>query len=368
MDSVDVAVVGAGAVGLAVARALACSGLETLILEAQDTIGTQTSSRNSEVIHAGIYYEPGSLKAQLCVRGSELLYEFCGRYGVPNRPCGKLIVATNDDQLITLSGIRANALRNGVTLQWLDQGQARAIEPQVQCVGALHSPRTGIIDSHAYMHALLGLAEDNGALIAFKSPVTRICLGADGIEIATEGFDPVVRARILVNCAGLHASVIASLIEGFPGDHIPRTFFAKGSYFMLAGRSPFDRLIYPVPEAGGLGVHATLDLGGRVRFGPDVQWISEIDYGVDVTRANNFYESIRSYWPGIPEGSLAPGYAGIRPKISRAGEPAADFRIEGPAQHGAPSVINLFAIESPGLTASLAIGDYVADMVRGLLA
>jgi L-2-hydroxyglutarate oxidase LhgO len=358
MDEVDVVIVGAGVVGLAIARALALAGREPWILEAEDTFGTQTSSRNSEVIHAGIYYSRGSLKARLCVAGRDQLYEYCEQHGVPHKRCGKLIVATSEAQLGDLQKIRAAAKANGVELDVLSSTEACAMEPALECVGALHSPATGIIDSHAYMLTLLGEAERNGATLICDSRVKAARLDADGVVVSLEGGSEL-RAKLLVNCAGLNAPALAKSIQGFPAEHVPRAYFAKGNYFTLAGRSPFTRLVYPVPEPGGLGVHLTLDLAGRARFGPDVQWVDYPDYHVDPKRGDKFYGAVRHYWPDLPDGALEPAYAGMRPKISGPGEPNADFRIDGPEKHGVASVINLFGIESPGLTASLAIADLV---------
>ena len=362
MDNVDVVVVGAGVIGLAVARALAGAGREVLILDAAAGFGTGASSRNSEVIHAGIYYPRGSLKARFCVAGRDRLYPFCEQHGVEHRRCGKLIVATSDSQLDELHKIQAAARGNGVELELWEASRAVALEPQLRCVGALHSPVTGIIDSHSYMLALLGQAEDRGATLSCGSRVTRLSLENDAIVIGINGEEPLLRARTLINSAGIDAPHVATLIEGFPAERIPLAFLAKGNYFTLAGRSPFKRLVYPIPEPGGLGVHLTLDLAGRARFGPDVQWIQERDYTVDPQRAEKFYAAIRSYWPALPDGALQPDYAGIRPKISPPQAPAADFRIDGPEVHGIRGVVNLFGIESPGLTASLAIAAHVASL------
>ena len=364
MDDVDVVVIGAGAVGLAVARALASAGREVLIVEAAESFGTGTSSRNSEVIHAGIYYPHGSLKARLCVAGRELLYAFCEQNGVEHRRCGKLIVATSEPQLAQLQRIREAALRNGVELELWSALRATAQEPELSCVGALHSPLTGIVDSHGYMLALLGHAENHGATLICNSRVSRMRLDGDGVVVSVNGDESIFRARTVINSAGIHAPHVASLIEGFPTQHVPRAYFAKGHYFTLAGRTPFSRLVYPIPEPGGLGVHLTLDLAGRARFGPDVQWVDDCEYSVDPGRAAKFYAAIRSYWPGLADGFLQPAYAGIRPKISGPTEPAADFRIDGARAHGVRGVVNLFGIESPGLTASLAIADCVAAMTR----
>jgi L-2-hydroxyglutarate oxidase LhgO len=364
MDEVEVAVIGAGVVGLAVARALALQGREVVILEAESAFGTGTSARNSEVIHAGIYYPRGSLKARLCVAGRSLLYEYCERRGIPHQRCGKLIVATSEPQIAELARIRAAAAANGVELETLSAEQARQLEPEVAAVGALHSPLTGIIDSHAYMLALLGDAEAHGAMLACGSRVKCTELHSGGIEVHLEESETPLRVRLLVNCAGLNAPEMARSLAGFPATHVPRAWLAKGNYFTLSGRSPFRQLVYPVPEPGGLGIHLTLDMAGRARFGPDVQWIETLDYNVDAARAERFYPAIRTYWPGLQEGSLQPAYAGVRPKISGPGEPAADFRIDGPGTHGVPGVIHLFGIESPGLTASLAIADQVAALAK----
>jgi L-2-hydroxyglutarate oxidase LhgO len=359
MDTADVVVIGAGVVGLAVAGELARQGREPLIVEAAESFGTEISSRNSGVIHAGIYYPRGSLRARLCVRGRDLLYGFCERHGIAHQRCGKLIVATSDAQMQALQAIHAAAAANGVELAVLDRSAAQALEPEVACVAALLSAATGIVDVHAYMLALLARAEEGGASLVCHHRVTRLVLDGGGVLIGVGGEEPSLRARTLINCAGLSAPHVARLMEGFPAQHIPPAHLAKGSYFTLAGRTPFRRLVYPIPEPGGLGVHVTLDLDGRARFGPDVEWVHSCDYDVDVRRAERFYAAIRTYWPQLPDGALQPGYAGIRPKITGPGEPAADFRIDGPQIHGVPSVINLFGIESPGLTASLAIAEEV---------
>jgi L-2-hydroxyglutarate oxidase LhgO len=355
VDNVDAAVIGAGVVGLAVARELAARGRETLILEAAERFGTGASSRNSEVIHAGIYYPQGSLKARLCVAGREQLYAFCARRDIPHRRCGKLIVAADAAQLPALEAIAAAARANGVELACLERGAALALEPQLACAAALHSPLTGIIDSHAYMLALLADAERDGATLACGCAVTRLLLEEGGVLIGVNGAAPAVRARWLINCAGVHAPAVARLIEGFPAAHIPAGRFSKGNYFALSGRAPFQRLIYPVPEEGGLGIHLTLDLAGRARFGPDVQWIETCEYSVDPARAARFYAAIRRYWPALPDGALQSAYAGVRAKITGPDEAAADFRIDDASTHGVAGVLNLFGIESPGLTASLAL-------------
>ncbi len=364
MEHVDCVVVGAGVVGLAVARALAQSGREVLLLEAGSAIGTQTSARNSEVIHAGIYYTPGSLKARLCVRGKALLYAYCAARGLAHRACGKLIVATSTVQAAALHDIEARAKANGVhDLVRLTRAQAQALEPALVCVAALHSPSTGIIDSHALMLSLLGDLEAAGGVLALNSPLDHAECAQSAIDlIANDGTH--LRARNVVNAAGLHAPALAARFAGLASQHVPTPYYAKGSYFSLAGRSPFSHLIYPVPEAAGLGVHLTLDLGGQARFGPDVQWVDgPEDLQVDPQRGDSFYAEVRKYWPTLADGALMPAYAGIRPKISGPGQPAADFCIRGPKDHGVPGLVNLFGIESPGLTSCLAIGDYVTRLL-----
>lgn len=354
MDSIDAVVIGAGVIGLAIARELALRGQETLILEAAPAIGTGASGRNSEVLHAGLYYPPGSLKARLCTVGRERLYEFCRVRNVATRQLGKLIVADRG-QLPQLERLAANARASGVELEWLDASAARALEPALACAAALHSPLSGILDAHAFMLALLAEAEAHGATLACRSRVTRLVPAAGGIEIGVNGAAPLLRARRLINSAGVEAPGVARLIEGFPAEHIPSAFYSKGNYFSLEGSAPFRKLIYPLPESGGLGIHLTLDLTGRARFGPDVEPVERCDLSVDPGRAPAFYAAIRRYWPALPEGALAPAYAGLRARIYGPGEPAADFRIDGPGRHGVRGVLNLFGIESPGLTASLAI-------------
>ena len=331
------------------------------MLEAAGAIGTETSSRNSEVIHAGIYYAPGSLKAVSCVSGRQLLYRYCDEHGVAYRRCGKLIVATEEAQIATLHAIRAHAAANSVTdLRLVTAAEARALEPELRCVAALLSPSTGIIDSHGLMLAYQGEAEDHGAMLALHSPVIGGAVQNGAIMLEVGGAEPMqLLARTVVNSAGLHAQRVAAAVHGFPPDKVPGSFFAKGNYFGLSGRSPFKHLIYPVPEAAGLGVHLTLDLAGQARFGPDVEWIAEIDYDVDLRRADGFYRAIRGYWPGLRDGQLAPAYAGIRPKLGGPDQPASDFVIQGPQQHGVAGLVNLFGIESPGLTASLALAGQV---------
>jgi len=364
MERVDCIVVGAGVVGLAVARALAQRGQETIVLEQTQGIGNGTSSRNSEVIHAGIYYPTGSLKAKLCVRGRQLLYDYCDSHGVPHRRCGKFIVATSAEQVATLEKLQATGRDNGVPeLVMIGAAEAMRREPQLHCTAALESPSTGIVDSHALMLALQGDCEAAGGVLAFGAPVLGGACGADGVTLEVGGEVPMqIQAGLLVNCAGLQANALAAHLAGLSAAQVPPLRYAKGSYYSLAGRSPFSRLIYPVPEPGGLGVHLTIDLGGQARFGPDVEWVDQLDYRVDPSRSASFYASIRRYWPGLAEGALHPGYAGIRPKLSGPGETAADFRIQGPAEHGVPGLVNLYGIESPGLTASLAIAEAVLAM------
>jgi L-2-hydroxyglutarate oxidase LhgO len=362
-EKIGAVVIGAGVVGLACARALALRGIETVIVEAEAAIGTEISARNSEVIHAGIYYPAGSLKARLCAAGSRMLYEFCMTHGVAHRRCGKLIVATRAGQEEALGELWRKAEANGVfDLQPLSSGQLKAQEPQLNCTAALLSPSTGIIDSHGLMLALLGDAEARGAALALQSPLLRGEARGDGIALDIGGDEPMrLEAGIVVNSAGLHAPGVAASIAGLDARHVPRSCLAKGSYCSLSGRAPFSRLIYPLPEPGGLGVHLTLDLGGQARFGPDVEWVDAIDYTVDPRRADRFYAEVRKYWPGLPDGALQPAYAGIRPKISGPGEPAADFVIQSQATHGVPGLVNLFGIESPGLTSCLAIAEHVCD-------
>ncbi len=364
MERVDCVVAGAGVVGLAVARALALAGREVIILDAAEGIGTETSSRNSEVIHAGIYYPAGSFMARFCVAGRKALYAYCAEKGVPHANCGKLIVATNAQEDAMLAGIKRRAEVNGVEgMRVLTAAEAIALEPNLSCTSALLSPATGIIDSHAFMLALQGDAENAGAVPVFLSPVIGGRAVQGGVEIDVGGVDPMtLRCRLLVNSTGLHAPAVATRIAGMPPDRVPPTHYAKGNYFTLSGRSPFSRLIYPVPVPGGLGVHLTIDLGGQARFGPDVQWIDAIDYSVDPARAESFYAAVRTYWPALKDGALQPGYAGIRPKIVPRGAPAQDFVVQGPQTHGVAGLINLFGIESPGLTASLALADHVVQV------
>ena len=361
IERVDAVVIGAGVVGIAVARALAQAGREVIVLEAADAIGTETSSRNSEVIHAGIYYPRDSLMARFCVAGRRMLYAFCDERGVPYRRCGKLIVATDEAEADRLLGILARAEANGVEgMRLLAAAEAQALEPNLACSAALLSPETGIVDSHAYMLALQGDAEAAGVMFAFCSPVLEGAAEHGGVALSVGGAEPMrLRAGLVVNAAGLHAPALARRIAGMPSQLVPQAYYAKGNYFSLAGRSPFSRLIYPVPVAGGLGVHLTIDLGGAARFGPDVEWVDAIDYDVDPRRADGFYAAVRRYWPGLRDGALLPGYAGIRPKIVPPSVAAQDFSIVGPAAHGVAGLLHLFGIESPGLTAALALAEHV---------
>ncbi|MET0209924.1 MAG: NAD(P)/FAD-dependent oxidoreductase, partial [Burkholderiaceae bacterium] len=362
MERVDAVVIGAGVVGLAIGRAFALRGLETIVLERANAIGTGTSSRNSEVIHAGIYYPAGSLKARLCVAGKQLLYAYCESHGVEHKRCGKLLVATNDAQHAKLAQIQAQAARNGVLdLVPLDAAAVHAMEPALNAVSALHSPSTGIVDSHGLMLALQGDMEAHGGALALLSSVEAIDSGG-AMHVVSVGGEAAMElgARYVVNAAGLWAPGLATHIAGLAPERIPEARYAKGNYFSLAGRAPFTHLIYPIPEEAGLGVHLTLDLAGQARFGPDVEWITpatpdDIDFRVDPSRAAGFEAAIRAYWPGLPEGALQPAYSGVRPKLQSPGESAHDFVLQGPAEHGIAGLMNLYGIESPGLTSSLAL-------------
>src|SRR6202142_1353974 len=358
----QVLVIGAGVVGLAVSRAAARKGHDVVVAEAANAIGTGISSRNSEVIHAGMYYATGTLRGRHCVRGRRMLYEFCASHGVPHRKCGKLIVATNAAELDKIQAIAVQGGINGVEgLELIGGNAARAMEPELACIGALHSPETGIIDGHAYMLALRGDLEDAGGAIAFNTKVMGAARKGGQWQVVFGGssggefsFDAVA------NCAGLGAQSVARAFDDYPATRVPRLGLAKGNYFTFAGKPAFSRLIYPTPIVGGLGVHVTLDLAGRMRFGPDVEWVAQENYDVDPARAALFYERVRTYWPGLPNGSLAPDYSGIRPKLSGPGEPQGDFLIDAPAQHGLPGLVQMFGIESPGLTSSLSLGEEVA--------
>lgn len=368
-DSLDVAVIGAGVVGLAVARSLAVAGRQVMVIEREGAIGTGTSSRNSEVIHAGIYYPSGSLKARLCVQGRGMLYGYCAERRIAHSRCGKLIVANTVSQAAALPAILQKARANGVNdLVLITREQARAMESQLECLGAVHSPSTGIVDSHALMLSLQGDLENAGGLVACHSGVEQLRSTSQGIEVITVD-GTVLLARAVVNAAGLGACYLGLRTQGLDARHVPRAWYAKGNYFTLAGRSPFERLVYPAPEPdkhlAGLGVHLTIDLGGQSRFGPDVEWTDDpADLQVDPARGDAFYAEVRKYWPGLADGALLPGYAGMRPKINGPHEPAADFRIDGPAVHGVSGLVNLFGIESPGLTSCLAIGQHVVGLLK----
>ena len=366
VDVVDVVVIGAGVVGLAVARALALAGREVWVLESEASIGSGISARNSEVIHAGIYYPQGSLKARLCVRGKQMLYGYCAERGVAHRRCGKLLVATSLAQMGELQQVQARALANGVDdLQLLSAAEAIALEPALYCHGALLSPSTGIVDSHGLMLALQGDLENAGSHVVVNTAVERVALSPTGRHEVLTHDGTCLAAHAVVNAAGLSAPALARCFEGLAAHHVPQEFFAKGNYFSLAGRAPFQRLIYPLPEPGGLGVHLTLDLGGQAKFGPDVQWVDDaMDYAVDPARGMAFYAEVRKYWPGLPDGALQASYAGIRPKISGPGEAAADFCVQGPEEHGVPGLVNLFGIESPGLTSALALAEMVSALLK----
>jgi L-2-hydroxyglutarate oxidase LhgO len=368
-QELDAVVIGAGVVGLAVARALALAGREVVVLESEPAIGTHTSSRNSEVIHAGLYYPTGSLKARLCVAGRDALYRYCAENDVPHQRIGKLLVATVEAEIAALESYKKQAELNGVMdLTWLDAREAHALEPAVRAVRALLSPSTGIVDSHGLMLAFQRDLVRRGGSVVLGSPVLGGAVTGDGITLRVGGQPPtqpptVVRCRSVVNSAGLFAQGVARSLEGLPPASVPPCHYAKGHYFVLAQAPPFRRLVYPLAVAGGLGVHVTLDMGGRARFGPDVSWIDGIDYAFDDSRAPSFYAAIRRYWPDLRDGDLQPGYTGIRPKLGPAGAPAADFVIQGPPAHGVRGLVNLYGIESPGLTASLAIADRVAELL-----
>jgi L-2-hydroxyglutarate oxidase LhgO len=364
METADCVVVGAGVVGLAVARTLAIAGREVLVLEAESRVGEHTSSRNSEVVHAGLYYKRGSLRQRLFPRAAHLLYDYCANHAVPHRRIGKLVVARSLEEAQRLRQHMNHAIDAGVRdLEWLEPHQAQKLEPNLACHAAYLSPWSGIVDSHALMLAYRAELECNGGVIVFRSPVTGGAVTPEGIQITVGGAERItLRCKILVNCAGHGAPPLARAIANVPTSTVPRSYFRRGVYFSVTGQ-PFKRLIYPIHGPGGMDIHAVIDLAGNVRFGPDAQWVDRIDYSVDPARAEAFYRSIRAFWPGLPDGALFPAYAGVRPKITGPDEPAADFAIHGPAEHGVPNLVNLFGIESPGLTASLAIGEYVAGLL-----
>jgi L-2-hydroxyglutarate oxidase LhgO len=363
--SMQVLVVGAGVVGLACARAAALVGHEVIVAEAADAIGTVTSSRNSEVIHAGLYYPTGSLRAQHCPRSRRMLYEYCASHGVPHRKCGKLVVATNDTEMARIEAVYKQAVINGCEgVELIDRAEAKKIEPDVFCLSAMRSPETGIIDSHSYMRALRGDIEDRAGMVALNTRINRIVRRGEGFEVHFGDSEPIV-VDAVVNAAGLGAQKLARATECYPQERVPKLVLAKGNYFSYAGRPVFKQLVYPVPVHGGLGIHVVLDLAGRMRFGPDVEWIEDEHYPVDPARVSVFYQRIREYWPGLPDDSLIPDYAGIRPKLTGPGEAAADFMIDTPKDHGVPRLVQLFGIESPGLTASLSLGADVASYLEG---
>ncbi|HAD88238.1 MAG TPA: FAD-dependent oxidoreductase [Rhodospirillaceae bacterium] len=371
-EQVDTVVIGAGVVGLATARTLAQAGREVVVLEQADDIGTGTSSRNSEVIHGGIYYAKDSLKAKCCVKGKQMLYEYCASHGVEHNRIGKVIVAISEDEIPKLEELKLKGEANGVMdLEWLDQAQVKAMEPNVTAAAGLLSPSTGIVESHGYMLSLQGELEDRGGMIAFNTPVEGGEVLPDGrMRIRAGGEAPMeLDCQLVVNAGGLYAQHIARAVDGIPADTIPGSYYAKGHYFTYPGKSPFNHLIYPAPVPGGLGTHSTLDLGGGTKFGPDVEWLdithpSEIDYKVDESRVDSFYTAIRRYWPGLPDGALSPGYTGVRPKLTNSNDKyAADFVIQGADVHGLPAYVALYGIESPGLTSSLAIAAEVKALV-----
>jgi L-2-hydroxyglutarate oxidase LhgO len=363
----QILVIGAGVVGLAVARQAALAGHDVTVAEATAGIGNGVSSRNSEVIHGGMYYPTGSQRARHCTRGRRMLNEFCAVHGVPHRKCGKLIVATNDAETVKIASIQKQGELNGVEgLELIGGNAARDLEPALTCIAAVHSPETGIIDSHAFMLALQGELEDRGGMIAFETKIERLAPAAHGWTVHFSDKEAgTLDVDAVVNSAGLGAQALARATDTYPQERVPRLVLAKGNYFGYAGRPAFSRLIYPAPVDGGLGIHVTLDLAGRMRFGPDVEWIDGENYDVDGRRADSFYARIRTYWPGLGDGKLVPDYCGIRPKLSGPGEPAADFMIEGPREHGQPGLVHLFGIESPGLTSALSIAeDVVAQLAQ----
>ena len=378
MEQVDCVVVGAGVVGLAVAREMALQGRETILLERESAFGTVSSARNSEVIHAGIYYPKDSLKAKLCVQGNRLLYEYCRSHQVATQPYGKLIVAADETQIDDLQAILYKAQNNGVPeIKMISGEEAKALEPNLRCVAAILSSTTGIVDSHGYMLSLLGGVEDAGGMVAYQSPlISAKPIGnraEGGYELTIGGPDGMqIQTKLLINCAGMSAPAIAQKIEGLTAEQIPKAYFAKGNYFSLSGKSPFTHLIYPIPEPGGLGVHLTLDMGGQAKFGPDVEWLDieteeQIDYTVNPKRGEGFYEAVRRYWPGLQDNSLQPDYSGVRAKIVPPNSPAGDFSFNGPHDHGLQGLYNLYGFESPGLTSSLAIAKHLEGLIKSSL-
>lgn len=378
MEQVDCVVIGAGVVGLTVAREMALQGRETILLERESAFGTISSARNSEVIHAGIYYTKDSLKAKLCVEGNRLLYEYCRSHQVATSRYGKLIVASDETQLNDLNAILYKAQNNGVPeIEMISGDKAKAIEPELKCSAAILSSSTGIVDSHGYMLSLLGGFEDAGGMIAYQSPLLSakpIGEGAqNGFELVIGGADGMqIQTKLLINCAGMSAPAVAQKVIGLAKSQIPKAYFAKGNYFSLSGKSPFTHLIYPIPEPGGLGVHLTLDMAGQAKFGPDVEWLDidseeQIDYTVDPKRGEGFYEAVRRYWPGLKDGALQPDYSGVRAKIVPPNAPAGDFCFNGPTDHGLHGLYNLYGFESPGLTSSLAIAKYLEAQIKSSL-
>lgn len=369
MNKVDCIVIGAGVVGLAIAKEMAEQGLETILLEREKSFGTITSSRNSEVIHAGLYYPTESLKAKLCVYGNKLLYEYCEKNHVSAKKCGKLIVATDSSQLEILEKIHHQAISNGVKdLSIIDSNEARTLEPHLSCISAIYSGSTGIIDSHGLMLSLLGDFESAGGHIAYQSPLLSAkYIKSNLFSVYVGGNSNThIQTNFLINCAGLSAPKVAQLIEGMPADKIPKAYFAKGNYFSLKSKSPFKRLIYPIPQPGGLGIHLTIDMNGTAKFGPDVEWLNiesetEINYQVCEDRSSQFYSSIKQYWPGIKDDCLVADYSGVRPKITAAG--SIDFLFQTKSEHQLDGLINLYGFESPGLTSSLAIAKHVKNLV-----
>ena len=378
MEQVDCVVVGAGVIGLAIAREMALQGRETILLERESAFGTVSSARNSEVIHAGIYYPKDSLKAKLCVEGNQLLYEYCRSHQVATQPYGKLIVATDETQIDSLQAILYKAQNNGVQeIKMISGSEARALEPNLHCSAAILSTTTGIVDSHGYMLSLLGGFEDAGGMVAYQSPLMRakpIGIHAEhGYELEIGGADSMkIQTKLLINCAGMSAPAVAKNIEGLTQDHIPKAYFAKGNYFSLSGKSPFTHLIYPIPEPGGLGVHLTLDMGGQAKFGPDVEWLDidveeQIDYAVNPQRGEGFYEAVRRYWPDLKDGALQPDYSGVRAKIVPPNTAAGDFYFNTLLDHGLKDLYNLYGFESPGLTSSLAIAKHLEGQIKNSL-